>query len=143
MSDMSINMSIKEAYKKMQAECGIEAGDTVRVIRDCELKEMGWGGDYIDKDALSNMKGLKARVIAVQSDRININCTKNGSGYRSHLQVPFYCLELVEKAKPELPPIMIGEYEVAFLDNGNIRVCQEVITKATLQEILERFEGHI
>lgn len=36
-------MDIREAYKVMQSQCGIEVGDKVRVLRKAKSREMGWG----------------------------------------------------------------------------------------------------
>lgn len=127
-------MDITEAYRVMQKHCRIEVGDKVRVLRTVEGSEMGFG----QSSRLPERDGAVGecfRVMNIASDNqgIELNCP----GY---MHFPFFCLELVEKAKPELPPIMVGSHEVEFIDNEGIRVCSEYVAIGTLRKMLDRLE---
>ncbi len=131
MSDMS-EMSVKEAYKVMQANCGIEKGDTVEVLRvPTEYdRAYGWTGA-----GGSNYFCNGKRVL------VEHNLGSDGFSLKGFVySYPFPCLRLIEKAKPELPPIMVGNHEVEFLD-GEIEVGCETVSKETLLQILERLEN--
>ena len=42
----SLKLNIKEAYNVMQGECGIDVGDTVRIMRKAECHELGWNTSW-------------------------------------------------------------------------------------------------
>ena len=94
---------LQDAYAFMQKNCGIEVGDTVKVLRKAKNYENGWGTCW--NDDMSNLVGKTFEVASYDTagflDR-KIAC-----------HFPFFVLELVEKA---LPKIMIGEHEVEFDD---------------------------
>ena len=128
-------MSVKEAYKVLQAECGIETGDKVKVLRMYERHEMGCAL------CVEDQRRMKVGDIYFAE----IRSTSNSISLRNEKDIcvgfaPFFALELVEKAKPELPPIMVGNHEVEFLD-GEIEVGCETVSKETLLQILERLEN--
>jgi len=127
-------MTVKEAYRILQAECGIEYEDEVKLLRMYKKYEMGC--DLCPEDQRSMRVGDNYFADPCGSGMKLRDKNKSCVGF-----APFFCLELVEKAKPKPPPIMVGEHEVVFLDNGKIRVCQEVISKETLRLMLERLEG--
>ncbi|TET41426.1 MAG: hypothetical protein E3J60_04545 [Dehalococcoidia bacterium] len=128
-------MNIEEAYLVMQEHCGIEVGDKVRVIRKHSNFEMGYGCQTSKgKETLVGETGI------VESVNKHSNSIRIGfKGGLSSWGFPFFCLELVEKAKPELPPIKVGGREVIFGD-GCIKVCGLLVTKPILHEILDRLE---
>ncbi len=133
MSDMS-EMSVQEAYRVLQANCGIEAGDKVKVLRAAKTSEMGWGYGW-DKKYSKHIGDIGV------VDRI----TPNDNGFyivfaHDNIYAPFFVLELVEKAKPELPSIVIAGSKVEFHDD-HIRVCGIMVPNATLRNILERLEN--
>ena len=111
------NMNLQEAYKIMQDNCGIEVGDTVKVLRRAENKENGWNnnwGDYMD-DHIG--KEYIVTELAVGGIRLNNWCC-----------FPFFVLELVKKA-PKLPyPVKITkDYACEFKEDGSIKVgCQDI-----------------
>ncbi len=127
------DMSVKEAYRVLQAECGIEVGDRVKVLRMPTGKDgkLGW------KERNSASDDITGREYKIEMDNGSRGFALENCG----ADYPFFVLELVEKAKPELPPIMVGGHEVAFLDD-RIRVCGISVKKETLREILKRLEGN-
>lgn len=130
-------MDVREAYKVLQAECGIEVGDKVKISRGYEKDEahrMGFTLTGLSEE-FRGMVGKIKHVVEVADSHISLPF-----GHDTEIYVPFFCLELVEKGKPELLPIIIGPYEVKFLDN-KIKVCDITITKGTLKQILDRLEN--
>jgi len=119
----------------MQQHCGIESDDKVKLLRmykdhemECALvaydrRSMRVGCNYFAESIISG-RGFRLR------DKPGGAC----AGF-----APFFCLELVEKAKPEPPPIMVGGREVIFGDEV-IKVCGIAVSKGTLQDILKRLE---
>ncbi len=128
-------MSVQEAYKILQAECEIEAGDKVRIVRAFSTQEMGTTIYF--NSSMANDVG-KTFIVSKYAEPTS----NNGGGYEVNKWFwPFFCLELVEKAQPKPPPIMVGEHEVKFLPDAQIEVCDVMVSKETLQEILERLEN--
>ncbi len=126
------DMSVIEALRVLRNACGIAKGDKIEVVKapsaSCDQylpRYIGYWGERIGKTyRIRCMDSTPGRFSLEGSHRYNI---------------PFDCLELVEKAKPEPPPIVVGGHEVAFLDDG-IRVCDISVKKETLREILKRLE---
>lgn len=92
---------LTEAYKVMQRHCGIEPGDTVRVLRGFKHGEMGCDG--LDSDS-ANYVG---ETCLVELDCSSWFHTRMNDGVGMHY--PFFCLELVKKAKSEPPAGVIFE----------------------------------
>ncbi len=128
-------ITIEQAYEKMQAECGIEAGDMVKQLRGARDGEMGW--DHSGMGDTYTTSGIFF-VICMQSGVEGVMLNKDKYSEHGNFY-PFFCLELVEKAKPELPLIEVGGHRVAFLDD-RIRVCDISVSHETLREILKRVE---
>lgn len=128
-------MEVEEAYRVLQANCGIEEGDTVRVVRGAP-DNMAYS--YHDCSSIASYVGQIATVSIVVPNWIMIK-TKDDLSWNT----PFFCLELVEKAKPELPPILVSGNEVKFIsgDIPRIEVCGILVHKETLKQILERLEN--
>jgi len=86
-------MELKEAYLKMQDNCGIEEGDTVRVLRKAKDREMGWETCWIElmNEAIGNTYKVmrKNGAFGIRLDFKNSGCWL----------FPFFVLELVEKKK--------------------------------------------
>lgn len=133
-------MSVKEAYRVMQAKCGIEVGDTVKIVRGYDgrwAKAVGFSGTGLCCE-FNRIVGETRQVASVGTWHIGLDW--NGRG--SEIFAPFFCLELVEKAKPKLPPIMVGGNEVKFFREGisHIEVCGVTVHKETIRKILDRME---
>ena len=134
------DMSVEEAYRVLQAACGIEVGDKVKVRRmPTGINEMGWDPATFGLDNPDRLRMVgRAAMVKDIHERLGISVLyeyKDGGD-----RWPFFCLELVEKAKPEPPPIYIGDMSVKFTDGG-IKVCDISVSKDKLQEILNRIEG--
>lgn len=89
-------MNIKEAYKTMQAECGIDIGDTVKVLRSFKHNEMGYSGCPLDAT------GVTGTVTGSQGkDGIRVTFDKEHDDYGTWHWFPFFVLKLIEKKKDE------------------------------------------
>jgi len=102
-------MELREAYLKMQEKCGIDEGDTVKVLRKAENYEMGWRTFW--EESMNKTIGNKYKVRR-----------KNGMvgfeldlGDTASWNFPFFVLELVEKKKehksPEVKSHTLSNYE--------------------------------
>jgi hypothetical protein len=82
-------MDVKEAYKVMQENCGIEVGDTVRVLREAKSHEMGWSHIWVI--TMNEFIGNELKVISLD----------NGAGIQlsNDYYFPFFVLKLTRKAK--------------------------------------------
>jgi len=116
------NMNLQEAYKVMQANCGIEVGDTVKVLRKAQGHELGWDNTWTN--AMDAFIDKICVVKYIGNSGIH--------GYNQELDnwylFPFFVLELVKKA-PKLPaPIRISpQYKAEFKEDGSIAVgCQRL-----------------
>lgn len=120
------DMSVKEAYKVLQAECGIEVGDKVKVVRSAPA-DMEYS--YHDCSIIASYVGQIATIDAVVPDWIMIRTADDLCW-----NTPFFCLELVAKAKPKatyLPPP-----DVTFEKNG-LTVRGTFISKDTIKRNLD------
>ena len=79
-------MEIEEAYKVMQAACGIKKGDTVRVLRSFKSYELGCGDSWNP-----DMGGSVGEEFVVK-EITGTNCSI-GDYYW-----PFFCLEKIKSA---------------------------------------------
>jgi len=122
-------MLVKEACKVMQANCGIDEGDKVELVR------LPFRYDYPLGRRADVIKYLRNYMGNIFTARHTIGRENFSIGLAYN--VPFYCLELVEKADP---PIKVGSYEVEFYDNG-IKVCGIKIPTETIRKILDRLEN--
>lgn len=86
-------MSVKEAYGVLQAACGIKVGDKVRILMKPTPCKDGWG--YFGDGVYEADVGHSFKVEGVSLDKTAFILPR--SRY-----LPFYCLELVEKA-PKAP----------------------------------------
>ena len=84
--------TVKEIYRLMQKECGIEIGDKVKVLRKFKDWEMGCDACW--------RSGKKERIGGIFTvkivDTYSIVIDTDGD-----CVFPFFALELVEKAKPD------------------------------------------
>lgn len=111
-----MNMSVAEAYKVMQANCGIGVGDTVKVLRKAEDYENGWGYDW------------QYRMNETIGTCFVVNGVTSGGILSKDWGYPFFVLELVKKGKKLPEPIRISsQYKCEFKENGGIAVgCQSL-----------------
>ena len=80
-------MDIEEAYQAMQVECGIEVGDTVKVLRKAKTREMGWKNSWTEE--MDGLVGEEAEVVAIR---------EYGIWLKNSLWFPFFVLEKVKDA---------------------------------------------
>ena len=96
---------VKEAYGVLQAACGIEVGDKVKVVRKFVGYEIGWGSCH-DWNSTSNKEGMQDGVYKVSSVTCrNYIIVAHSTEY--NYEFPFFALELVEKAEKAKPDNMI------------------------------------
>lgn len=95
-------MDIKEAYKVMQENCGIEVGDKVRVLRKAKDYEMGWGNSWAD--GMDDWIGNEFIVNKVW-DGEGIKLDTNDDYYN----FPFFVLEIVEKHNTKKKIVIDGK----------------------------------
>lgn len=112
-------MNLQEAYKVMQANCGIEVGDTVKVLRKAKSYEMGWEDSWAL--AMDETVGELYTVISYDEEYKEFRLD-------NHFQYPFFVLELVKKGKKLQEPIRIStQYQCEFKEDGSITVgCQSL-----------------
>ena len=95
MSDMG-KMTIEQAYKVMRAEWqsqnSVNNGDKLKILRPFRTEELGTPISFV-----SSMKNDVNKTLEVTDISITGGYRLNGWYW------PFFCLELVEKAKPKLP----------------------------------------
>jgi len=102
-------MELREAYLKMQEKCGIDEGDTVKVLRKAENYEMGWGAFW--EETMNGAIGNTYKVI------IKNGTTGIALDFKKcvNWNFPFFVLELVEKKKehklPEIKSHALSNYE--------------------------------
>lgn len=99
---------LTEAYKVMQEHCGIEVGDTVKVLREWKRGEMGFEGVMYQPSTRPKFVGEECVVSEMRATNVVVE----GMLGEFCVSIPFFCLELVEKAKPKLPK------GVTFEENG-------------------------
>ncbi len=94
-----MEMDIKQAYAIMQKASGIEVGDEVKILRTAKRGEMGWYGlcDNTRMQKLNLGRTLKVTNIAYgEHGYIELKSYNGGRTF-----VPFFVLEIIEKAKKE------------------------------------------
>ena len=121
-------LSLQEAYKLMAANCGIEKGDTVRVIRKANDHEMGWMNSWI-----YTMDEYIGRTFVVSLE-------DNGNGFNfDGYSFPFFVLELVKKAEKSIEVKLNKDYTAVvkhtkiMKNDTELKVTVEQVRKAAGQ----------
>ena len=119
-------MTDQEWYDYGQAHCGIGVGDTVRVLRKAQDKEMGWGTVWA-----SPMDKSIGQTLIVGSiyGRRGFGCIPDGYVF------PFFVLELIRKAEPESP---LPQSILDIIDNGFGYEHEKEAIKKLVEEILKQ-----
>lgn len=122
-------MTNKEAYLQLHKACGIEVGDTVKVVRvpffGAEITPLYAAPS--NRAAYRSRVGAEVTIVGLAPDgRFLVD---KGPQY-----VPFYCLELLSKGKPE---IKVNGDTVKFED-GKIKVGRTTVPHDIIDEIHER-----
>ena len=84
-------MELKEAYMIMQENCGIEVGDTVKVLRKAKDNEMGWKDLWNFK--MDSIVGEEAKVESLDGNGIYLHFNDTHKRW----WFPFFVLEIVKK----------------------------------------------
>lgn len=121
-------MELQDAYKVLQAACGIEVGDMVKVLR-APTKSYELGSSVLSAALDKEFVGGTFPVSSIKARQISLE----GRGER-YWGFPFFCLELVRKTAPS---IKVGSHTVEFTGDG-IKVGCEVVSKETLEQIWRR-----
>ncbi len=119
------DITIEQAYEKMQAACGIEAGDEVKLLRACKPKELGYGFDPYNETG--RMDEAVGKTGLVQDKGRNYLMVSIGEHV---MNVPFFVLELAEKARLEIPN------NVSFTADG-LKVGEVFLSKDTIRRNLD------
>lgn len=96
-------MDIRECYIKMQENCGIKIGDTVKVLRKAVLDELGWECSWLS--LMDDHIGKEFTVSALEgSEGIRLD---NGYLY------PFFVLEKISS------PVVLKHGDILLWEDGN------------------------
>lgn len=126
------SMSLAEAYKVMQANCGIEVGDTVKVLRKAKDKENGWGINW--HTGMTSFIGDEHVVRSIN----DLGIVMKDSSYA----FPFFVLERIKKGKKLPYPVRISsEYKAMFREDGGIDVGCQRLSFDKLEEIYLTAKG--
>jgi hypothetical protein len=124
-------MNMQEWYEIGQANCGIEVGDAVKVLRKATGNTMGWGQRWVSE--MDKYVGQTFIVANVPTINTGIRLlTKDDYGFWNF---PFFILELVSHKPviPSLPPKI-----VEIIDNGDFG-CHKKSVKDLISAVLEEF----
>jgi hypothetical protein len=110
-------ITAEEAYKILVKNCGIEVGDTVRVLRRADDYELGWENSW--------SMGMDDWV----DDEFIVTDGDDGGGFTlNHFyRFPFFVLEIVRK-KSDIDK-----------DENEVEECIEV----TMDEVCRKFGGYV
>jgi len=115
------NMDAKEAYRVLQANCGIENGDKVKVLRVPKEYELGSSALSAPEDAKFVGKVVTVHQVGEREIRVE------GLGH-CFWGFPFFCLELVEKAKPK-PSSDVVSFTDEGVTAGGIFISKDTIRR--------------
>jgi hypothetical protein len=128
-------MELRETYLKMQENCGIDEGDTVRVLRKAKDSEMGWG-TFWEK----SMNEAIGNTYKVMRKHGTCGFALNFKNYGIWM-FPFFVLELVEKKKehklPEVNSHALSNY--AHVKNQLI-LMKAILVIAKNEELMKHVE---
>ena len=124
--------TLQDAYMKMQSECGIEMGDTVKVIRKAKDWAMGWNCAWAGNCFI----GQTGEVLAKPTS----------SGFYVRLPedtrfFPFFCLELVKKAPKEITVDLNEDYSAKISPDGDtIKVGGQEFTASQVLHLADKIK---
>ncbi len=116
-------MDLKEAYKMLQSESGIEKGDTIKIIRIPKEREMGWGLPFPDN--VPNVVGNIFKVVEVDENGARGIKIKYEDDY--HFWVPFFVCEIVEKAKKDEVSEILKDIDFGCQQENVEKLVREII----------------
>ena len=110
--------NLKEAHRIMQQNCGINIGDTVRVVRRAKSREMGWTAIWLeDMDKAVGKEGVVGNIYNSE-DILGIAVL--------HYNFPFFALEKVESAQP----VTVRDKVMALLEKSDLGCSVDNIIEA-------------
>jgi len=112
--EASDGVTQRQAYETMHRECGLQVGDTVRVLRWPKKGEWGWPGEPPVED---HAAGFCGKIVDVGS----VSLTVVSEGYEYEL--PFFVLETVNKV---VRVKMSDDVEALLADDGSYAVIDGV-----------------
>ena len=113
------SMTINECYTQMQEACGIEVGDTVKVLRTAKDYEMGWGTVWVrTMDGFVGKQFVVNDVGAARGFRVTAD---DGDNY----WLPFFILQLVSKKKAVVKVVLNGSHTAECSKDGIKVGCQD------------------
>lgn len=118
---MSTN-HLTEHYNALQKECGINIGDTVKVLRAAKHYELGWGTTW--EEEMSLMVGKTLKVVDIQED--------DGIYLEDGLFYPFFVLEVVKKGFTPINVVLNDSYTAVVHPDKVVVGCQEFKPDAIL-----------
>jgi hypothetical protein len=107
---------MREAYIKMQENCGIKVGDKVKVLRKAESYENGWSNTWFNGEMDKSIRGV-GQVLNIDSYGILINISDENWYF------PFFVLEKVEE---EDSSMNLGEAYLKMQENCGIEIGDRV-----------------
>jgi hypothetical protein len=114
---MMATVTVKEAgptprqlYRIAQANCGLNTGDWVKVLRRAKNEEDGWRDDWIEED-MGPMVGNEYKVVGLGDYGVKLE--KSGA---VTWNFPYFVLERVEA------PLFVNGHRVHILEGGD-KVC--------------------
>lgn len=91
-------MNLREAYVLMQDNCGIQDGDTVKVLRSAKNLEMGWHNSWTGE--MQKTIGEELKVIGLSG--------KFGIDLENNQAYPFFVLKKIAEAKKTVTIQVVG-----------------------------------
>lgn len=109
-------MNTQQAYTVLQKVCGINVGDTVRVLRKVNGDSMGWVNSW--QDEMDELLNPESTAVVVSID--DGHGIKLDNGY----QYPFFVLEVVESAFKPITVYLNEEYSATIYSDRIAVGCQ-------------------
>jgi hypothetical protein len=92
---------LKRYYLECQKDCGLNTGDSVRVIRKAKDHEDGWGMVWVD--SMDRFIGVVGTIISIDKDGVSVDFY-NGHG----AWFPYFVLERVESKPLKVSGVVWG-----------------------------------
>ena len=130
--------TLRNHYVALQKASGIEAGDTVRILRVCNDQEMGWGvlwNAHMDKTV-----GMKGTVRLVGTDDgIQVEFDREVGGGRCWWY-PFFALGIVEKRVQKVDVCLNSEHTAEVYKDKIVVGCQ-TFDPSIIEKLAEAYKS--
>jgi hypothetical protein len=111
-----------DAYKLLESQCGIGVGDVVKILRKVEPYSLGWNVFW--NSEMDDSVGKEFKVVDINRDGIRL---------QNDFYYPFFALQFVKKAKPQVSISLNSEYTAVVDDNGVTVGCQVFPLKVAIE----------